>query len=232
MRSRLTAALLVYVGGLALLTGFVAVPFLTKKRDILAAVPSPPPLVATSLDVVRAGGHICMTGIAISAETGQMRFRVGTYHRSGPGLAVSVRSPGYGAATKVRPGYADNATVSVPLPRPPSSRLVTVCIRNEGPGRIAFYAAEDRALSRAAVFIDGTRIRATPELSFAEAKPVSIGERTGVIAGRIAAFRGFLDHAWIVWLLAFCALVAVPALIALGLAAVREGQPRSVSSGE
>jgi hypothetical protein len=52
-----------------------------------------------------------------------------------------------------------------------------------------------------------------------------------VIAGRIAVFRGFLDHAWVVWLLALLALVAVPVLVAAGLAAALRDQLRTVSSG-
>jgi hypothetical protein len=232
MRRHLAVALGVYLAGVVLFAGFVAVPFLTKKRDIPAAVPSPPPLVATSVDDLRAGQTLCMSDIAISAESEQMRFKVGTYHRPGPPLAVTVTGSGYRAAANVPARFADNATVAVAISRPPGSRLVTVCIRNRGRHKIAFYAAADRAESRASVFVAGKRVLATPTLTFNERKPSSVARQAGVIAGRIAVFRGFLDHAWIVWLLGFGALVVVPVLIGLGSAAAVRAQRGTVSSGE
>ena len=231
MRRPLLVALGAYVIALALFAGFVAVPFLTKKHDIPAEVPSPPPLYVTSLDVMQPHQRLCMTDVAISAESQEMRFRVGTYFKPGPPLAVTVRSPGYSAGVRVPAGYADNATLAVPVPRPPSSRLVTVCIRNDGRRKIALYAAEDRAQSRVNVFRDGERLPATPSLSFNEHQAHSIAQRAGVTAGRIAVFRGLLDHTWIVWLLVFLTLIVVPVLIAAGLMAAMRDQLRTVSSG-
>jgi hypothetical protein len=214
-----------------LFAGFVAVPFLTKKRDIPAAVPSPPPLVATSLDDLPAGRALCMSRIAISAESQQMRFKVGTYHRPGPPLALTVTGSGYRAAANVPGRYADNAALAVAIPRPPGSRLVTVCIRNRGRHNIAFYAAADRAKSRARVSVAGKRVVATPTLFFNQRERSTVAGQAGTITGRIAVFRGFLDHAWVVWLLALLALVAVPVLVAAGLAAALRDQFRTVSSG-
>jgi hypothetical protein len=218
MRRPMLIAVGVYVGALVVLALAVGLPFVQKKRDTPAEVPSPPALVATSLDVIRPGGRLCMRDVAISAQAEQMRVTVGTYFRPGPALGVSVRAPGYESRARVPGGYKDNSTVIVPLARPPSSRLVTVCIRNAGPRKLALYAAADRAQSRVVVTIDRRRVTPTPTLSFNEARPVSIGARAGVTAGRIAVFRGFLDHSWIVWLLALLALIAAPLLIALGLA--------------
>jgi hypothetical protein len=231
MRRHLAVALGLYLAGAVLFAAFVAVPFLTKKRDIPAAVPSPPPLVATSVDDLRAGQTLCMSDIAISAESAQMRFKVGTYRRPGPPLAVTVTGSGYRAAANVAAGYADNATLAVAVPRPPGSRLVKVCIRNRGRHKVGFYAAADRAESHASVVVAGKRVVATPTLIFYERKPSSVASQAGVIAGRIAVFRGFLDHAWVVWLLALLALVAVPLLVAAGLAAALRDQLRTVSSG-
>jgi hypothetical protein len=232
MRRATLAGLLAYAAFVVAFTVAIAVPFVTKKRDIPAAVPSPSPLVATALDVVPGGGRLCMNDVAISAETQQMRFKLGTYHRPGPPLAASVRGASYRGAGTVAPGYADNATLAVDLPRPGQSQLVTVCIRNRGSRKVAFYAAADRAESRAGVFIDGKRVVATPTLTFNERKPVTLAERAGVTAGRIAVFRAFLDHAWVVWLLALLVLVVVPVLVAAGLATAERNQLRSVSSRE
>ena len=231
MRRHLAVALGLYFAGVVLFAAFVAVPFLTKKRDIPAAVPSPPPLVATSVDDLGPGQTLCMSDIAISAESRQMRFKVGTYERPGPPLAVTVTGSGYRAAANVPPRYADNTTLAVAIPRPPGSRLVTVCIRNRGRHKIGFYAAADRAESRARVSVAGKRVVATPTLTFNPRERSTVAGQAGVIAGRIAVFRGFLDHAWVVWLLALLALVAVPVLVAAGLAAVLRDQLRTVSSG-
>jgi hypothetical protein len=220
--------LVVYALALVLFAAFVAVPFLGKKRDIPAAVPSPPPLVATDLVVLKPSDHVCMTGLAISKQSRQVRFRAGTYHKPGPALAVTVKAAGYsGTSASVAAGWEDNALLSVPIPALPSARLGTVCIRNQGKVKIALYAAADQAHSRVHVFVDGKQVYPTPTLVFAEAKPVSLADRAGVTAGRIAVFRGFLDHAWVVWVLAIAALVVVPMLVALALSSA---QRRSDSS--
>lgn len=228
---RRPVAFVAYLIGLALFVGFVAVPFLTKTRDIPAEVPSPAPLTATDLVLVPGGSRLCMTDLAISKESRRVRFKVGTYGKPGPALAVSVKAAGYASQARVAAGWVDNSQLEVPVAAPSSGRLATVCIRNEGKHKIAFYAASDRARSRVKPFADGKLQTATPTLVFAEAHGESIADRAGVTAGRIAVFRGFLDHAWIVWLLAIAALVAVPLLVGVALAGA-ERQPRSDSSAE
>jgi hypothetical protein len=144
---------------------------------------------------------------------------------------VTVAGSGYRAAANVPGRYADNAMLAVSIPRPPGSRLVKVCIRNRGRHKVGFYAAGDRAESRARVFVAGRRVGATPTLTFNERERSTVAGQAGVIAGRIAVFRGFLDHAWVVWLLALLALVAAPVLVAAGLAAALRAQVGTVSSG-
>jgi hypothetical protein len=228
---RRSLALAAYALGVVLFMAFVVVPFLTKERDIPAAVPSPPPLTAIDLVTVPGGGQMCMTDLAISAESRQLRFKIGSFRRKTPPLAVSVAAAGYSGSARVSGGLPDNSALSVPIPKPPGGRLATVCIRNLGERRIAFYAASDRAHSRVHVFVNHKSVYPTPTLSFAEAGRVSIAERAGVTVGRIAVFRGFLDHAWIVWLVAVGVLVGVPVLVGTGLV-VSERQPRSDSSAE
>jgi hypothetical protein len=228
---RRSLALAAYALGVVLVAAFVVVPFLTKERDTPAAVPSPPPLTAIDLVKVPGGGRMCMTDLAISAESRQLRFKVGTYGRETPPLAVTLRAAGYSADARVTGGFPDNSDVALPIPAPRGGRLATVCIRNLGERRIAFYAASDRAHSRVHVFVDHEPVYPTPTLSFAEARPVSVADRAGVTAGRIVVFRGFLDHAWIAWLLALGVLVGVPVLVGAGLV-VSERQPRSDSSAE
>src|SRR4051812_42477466 len=162
MRSRL--ALASYAFGLIVFTAFVAVPFITKKRDIPAEVPSPPPLTAVALVNLPGMSSMCMTDLAISAESRVMHFKVGTYGKPGPPLRVSVRAAGYSSGASVRGGFADNSELSVPIARPPGGRLATVCIRNAGQKRVAFYAASDRAHSRVQVFVNHKSVNASPTL--------------------------------------------------------------------
>lgn len=232
MRKPLLVALAFYVAGAALFAGIVAVPFLDKQRDTPTAVPSPSPLVATALDILDPAARLCMTDVAISAQSEQVRFMVGTYHKPGPPLLVTIRGEGFAGSERVAGGYDDNVTLAVPVPRPSSSRLVTVCIRNAGRRKIALYAAEDRAQSRVNVFLNGERANATPTLHFHEAGQVTIAGRAGVTAGRIAVFRGFLDHAWVVWALALLGVCVLPVLLAAALAAAFRDQFRTTSSGE
>jgi hypothetical protein len=232
MRRPVAIALGAYALALALFVAFVAVPFVTKKREIPAEVPSPAPLRTIDLVNVGPGSRICMTNLAVSAESRVVRFKVGTYRRPGPPLGVTIKAGDYSGTSSVPAGYPDNADVQVPIPPPSSGRAAAVCVRNDGRHRVAFYAAGlDPAHSRVKVTIDGSPEYSTPTLSFGEAKRVSIAERAGVTAGRIAVFRGFLDHAWVVWLLAFGMLVGVPVLTGLGLV-LSERQPRSDSSAE
>src|SRR3954447_16975232 len=231
MRRPRVVAAATYVVGLALFVLFVAIPSITKDRSIPAEVPSPPALRELSLVQMAPGARTCMSDLAISKESRRMAFKVSTNAKPGPALRVSVRAPGYGMRATVPAGYGDDAQVSVAVPAPASSRLATVCIRNAGRTKIALFAAADSAHSRVRTAVDGRPEYATPALSFAEANPVSLQERAGVTAGRIAVFRGFLDHAWVVWLLALAMVVGVPVLVGVALA-VSGRQLRSDSSGE
>jgi hypothetical protein len=212
-----SAALAAYVAVLAAFTLFIGKPFLEKQREFPAEVPSPYPLAVQSLDVVRGGGRLCMTDVAISRQTEQMRFQIGTYGRPGPPLQVSVRAPGYRAAVRVGAGWADNLVHHVPLPRPAGDQLVTVCIQNGGRRKIAVYAAGDNARSRVGVFIDGQRVFDTPQLAFYERGHASIAQRASLTADRLATFRGLFGHEWIVWVLAFLFAAGMPVLLGAAL---------------
>jgi hypothetical protein len=217
------AALATYVLLLVLFAALIARPYLRTQHDTPAEVPSPTPLVATSLDVMQPGQRLCMTDVAISRQSRQVRFRAGSYGKPGPPLRVTVRAPGYTSAAAVRGGWEDNVVQALPLRAPPRDQLVTVCIRNTGHRKIALYAADDSAHSRVNVFLDGQRIGPTPELSFWEGRARSIAQNADVTAQRIATFRGIFDHTWIVWTLAVLFALGLPVLVGVGLwAALRD----------
>ena len=219
-----SAALIAFVAGLIAVLAFEAVPWLGRERDFPAEIPNPPALQVVSLDIVKGGQTICVKEIAAETHSRQVRFTVGTYMKPGPALELRVTAPGYRTVARQPAGYADNATLQLPIAAPRRAMLVTVCIENQGQRKIALYAADDRARSRAAVTIDGARVSATPTLGFWEGKNVSIADRAGLTVERMSTFRGFLGHAWLLWtlLVLFCAGMPV----ALGVALWRGMPPR------
>src|SRR4051794_3778301 len=209
------AALVTYALALAVFGAF-AIPFITHKRDQPAAVPNPPPLKRVALDPVPPHASICISDIAIEQRSEQARFQVGTFGKPGPPLDVVVTGTGYRAGAHARGGYADNAVQSLPIRPPSTDQLVRVCVRNGGNDKIALYAANDSARSRAHVDVDGKALRATPALSFYEASDRSIAERIPVTVERMSAFRGPLGHEWLIWLVLIAFVVVLP----LGIGAV------------
>ena len=209
------AALLTYVLALVVFGAF-AIPFITHDRDQPAAVPSPPPLKRIALDEVPPGASVCMSDIAIEQHSEQARFQVGTFGKPGPPLDVAATGAGYRAVAHARGGYADNAVQALPIKPPPGDQLVRVCVRNRGGNKIALYAANDSARSRARVEVDGQAVRATPALAFYEASDRSIAERAPVTVERMSTFRGLLGHEWLIWLVLTAFVLGLP----LGIGAV------------
>jgi hypothetical protein len=209
-----SAALIAFVAGLVAVVVFEVVPWLGRERDFPAEIPSPPALQVVSLDVVPAGRSLCMAQITADPHGRQVRFTVGTYKRPGPALDLTLSGRGYRATAHQSAGFADNATLRLPLEPPSRPTLVRACITNRGTHRIALYSANDRSRSRATVEVAGRSVSATPAFGFWEPRPVSIADRAGVTVKRIATFRGFLGHAWFIWLLLALFCVGMP--IALG----------------
>lgn len=203
---------------------FAALPWLTRDRDFPSTIPQPPPLTEQSLVEMRAGDDVCMRDVAMEPRAREARFVTGSYGRTGPALEFRISGPGYSVRRRIAAGYPDNHPHVVPIDGPPRTMLVTVCFRDQGPRRVALYGSNDRARSRVQVTNDGAREGVAPQLAFYEARPVSIADRLGSIVGRVAAFRGFLGHEWLVWFLAIASLVGMPAGLAIALwrAAERE----------
>src|SRR4051812_38282061 len=217
-------ALIAFSVGLALILVVEVVPWLGRKRDFPAEIPNPPALQVLALDVLPAGKRLCMREIAIERHARQVRFQVGTYFKPGPPLLLQITAPGYRSASRLKAGYADNARLSLPVKPPPRDTLVTACFTNLGKRKIAFYAAaNDRAISRARVTVGGKPVQGSPAFSFWEGRSVSIADRAGVTVERMATFRGFLGHAWLLWALLGMFVLGMPAALAL---AVWRGFPR------
>ena len=216
------AALGVFGAAIVAYLVLAALPWLTRERDFPSTIPQPPPLTEQSVAVMNAGDDLCMRDVALEPHARQARFKTGSYGRTGPALEFRISGPGYRVRRHIAAGYPDNHPQVVPIAGPSRPMLVTVCFRDEGPRKVALYGSSDRARSRLRVTNDGKREGVAPQLAFYEAKPVSIADRLGSLADRVAAFRGFLGHAWLVWLLAIASLAAMP--IAIGIALWRAAE--------
>ena len=117
----------VYVVALALFALLVALPFATKTRAIPAAVPSPPALRVLSFVPMRSGARTCMSDVAVTPQSRGVSFRVTSYGKRTPALRVSLAAGDDRTRRTVSGGYPDNASLSVPIPAPRTSRLATVC---------------------------------------------------------------------------------------------------------
>lgn len=211
------AGVIAFVLALAAFVVFAAVPFLTKKRDQPSAVTSPSPLQFVSLDVIKPRQQLCMDDITIEPHSRQARFRVGTYGKSGPPIAVDMSGSGFRASATIGGGYPDNKLQTIPVDPPPASELIRVCFRNQGRVKIALYSAGDRARSRAIVSEAGHAVYPTPAFGFWDGKPRSIAGEAGLTAQRIAVFRGPLGYTWVVWLVAALTLLGLTVGLALAL---------------
>lgn len=214
-------ALLTYALALLVFVAFAVIPFVTRKRDQPAAVPSPNALMRVSLDEVPPGRAVCMADIAAEQHSEVARMQVGTFGKTGPPLQLTVTGQGGYRATAREPGgYPDNLTHQFRITPPPRAQLVRVCLRNGGTERIVLYSAADSARSRARVTVGGAPERATPELAFYEARRRSIAERVPLTVDRMATFRGPLSHTWIVWLVLAAFVVVLP--LGIGVALSRD----------
>lgn len=204
------AALITYVLALLVFLVFAAVPFITRQRDQPAAVPDPPALSKVALDEVAPRATLCIADIAAEPRSEVVRIEVGTFGKPGPPLDLTVKGQGYRAVAHEPGGYADNLTHSIGIKPPPTAQLVRACVRNRGNGRIALYAANDSARSRAKVTVGAATVRPTPALAFYEARKRSIAERAPVTVDRIATFRGPLSHSWLIWIVLAAFVLVVP----------------------
>src|SRR5437762_1371170 len=99
--------LTVAVGGAAIVSALLTVPFATKQRSLSAAIPQPAPLFSTALIDVPGGRQACLSGISIDGHSALAQLKVATDGRPGAPLELTVRGRGYGTASRVGGGYPD-----------------------------------------------------------------------------------------------------------------------------
>jgi hypothetical protein len=214
--------LAVAVAGLALVVLVLAVPFATEERALPAAIPQPAPLSPPELVAIPPGGEACLRGVTVDPRSELAEVRVATYGQ--PAIPFRLRLRGEGGwrtAARAPRGYADNATLRLPVDPPPAPVRATACVRNEGESPLALYGAADRTRTAVVTTVDGAPQPATAQLAFYERAPATLAERAPEIAERVATFRPV--GPWLVWVLGGLVLVGVPVLLVVALARAARG---------
>jgi hypothetical protein len=155
---------------------------------------------------------------------------LGTYHRPGAPLVVTVRD-GRSAAPlahgTLAAGYADIArqpTESIPLDASINPRTLAVCFTNTGRHSIAFYGAGDQATVPSTAVVDGKSVGADVSLRF-----------TGPHHSWASSIGSAFDHARLFrtpHLAGWLYLAGLLLLLALGAAAVGAAVRSALPGGE
>jgi hypothetical protein len=227
----ITAVACLLVGG-----ALWVVPWLTRSRELPAAVPSPAALFSIELVELGPGRTACSRNIALDPRGSRARLRVGTFGRPGEPLRLTLHGAAYRSASPIRGGYADGSTVVASLRPPARATLVRACLENRGTRRVALLASTDRTRSRSVTTVDGRNTGKSAWLSFYEARRHSMLERASATIERIAIFRPGIVGPWLLWPLAALVLVGIPAGAVWawqrGLAAEEARMTASASEGD
>jgi hypothetical protein len=190
------------------------VPYLTEKRDVVAATPGTQPFFEpiAPIGLEPHGGRACAQPVTIGPEAQVARFRIGTHGRPGPRLRLELSGSGYRYARDVPAGYGDAELLSVPVSPPPRTLATRACFVNLGARDAAIFGtAENRTSSLPATTVDGvTRQQPDIALAFFERERRSILARVPESLERMATFRPGLLGPWFSWTLAVLALLGVP----------------------
>lgn len=185
--------------------------FLTKDRELVAAVPSPRPVFNISLLEVPPGEELCVSDVTIPDDARELRVQVGTFGRRGPELDVTLRARGYRERLTVPAGYPDSSVITAAMDPPATASLGDVCVTHRGTARIALVGTEEeRTLSRPESEVGGKVAEADTYLAFYERGSASALDRAGEIVDRMSAFRPAIVGPWLLWPLLALVVLGVP----------------------
>ncbi len=162
--------------------------------------------------ILNPGQEACERPVVTTSSFGGLRAWAQAGIATGAALGVSVRDAederviarGRLAVTSVTPG-AYTATLSSTVP---SGRRVAVCLRSEGPSRVALLGSTP-VTGSVGLTAAGKREPLELSLVFERAKPRSLLSLVPTIFDRAALFRPSWVGAWTFWVLAFALLAAV-----------------------
>lgn len=210
---------------LVALLAIYGIPFLTQKREVIAATPTPNAVSAISPLTLAPGSKLCSSQVTFSPQAQVARFvAVGDPAKKGPPLTVTAFGPGYRAQAHVPGGYPGTNVIEVPIKTPDHSLIGTFCVRNAGKTQVLLAGTQEgRTVGRSDAEIDGTKALPQFSLTLHERKPAAIITRVGALFRHDSAFNPV--PVFLIWVLALLVLLGVPALAfwSFGRSLLRDG---------
>lgn len=229
MRRATVVVLAAFVAGLVGLV--LAATLHHTSRAFTLGVPSSAPVAAVS-----PGQTLCQRPIDVAAGAAfrEITALIGTYHKAGSPLSVTVRDTGgrVVASGRIPGGYPDIARQPVHdirLDRTVSTPRIAVCFRNTGTRRVALYGTGDLAARGSSAYLDGRPLHVDVDLQFLRA-PRSIATLVPQMLSRASLFRFAGMGRWVYFVLAALLVLAAPALLVRALATAADSDV--TASGE
>jgi hypothetical protein len=180
------------------------------ERDVAFEVGLPAIRLAADLG---AGEEACRDAIDAPVGFERVRLVTGSFGGSGPALRVVVRSTAGRHSGGVAAGYGDNRTVEAVVGNVPAGAGLEVCVRNEGPGRVALFGVPpDTPVDR---LLD-PGFQALPAIVFVREPSESMLALAPTAFERGGLFKPI--EAWLLWTLLAIVVLGVPAALGRALA--------------
>ena len=171
------------------------------------------------------GGRVCERPVAMppDGEFDRVVLTLETAAPPGPPLQVEIEDGRSGevlATGRLAGRYADGER-AVRVGRVDTARPLSVCITNDGAGRVGLLGGRGDPIRPPYAQLDGRRLRDDLDLAF-EREPRTLLSLAPAIAERAALFRPDWVGPWTYGALVVILAIAVPALLALSLAGLRD----------
>src|SRR4051794_3645099 len=201
------------IAALALLLAalpFTAVPFVTKKRQSIAASPSLSGFSVNKNVRVPGGERACVSPVPFDRPTQIVQLLVAPQKRAQPSpLEVTASGPGYLSTASLErwtPG-----AVQFPIAAPRNYAEGRVCLLNRGRRSIELVGTdESRSQTFAATRVDGKPQTVDVSLMLLPARQQSLADHFGSLLRRASALTGGLAPPWLLWPIALVAVAVLP----------------------
>jgi hypothetical protein len=177
---------------------------------------------------LRPSQSVCQRPIDVPAhgEFDRIRLTLGTFGKSGPPIAVAIRSTsgtaiGRGRLAGGYPDVEEQLSHVVRVTPIHGRQRIEVCLSNRGSGRVAIYGNADAAARSSSAYTGSRRLAVDLGLRF-ERHPRSLASLTLAMFDRAALFRTPIAGAWLYIVLAAVVLLLVPFLLIRALDAAGE----------
>jgi hypothetical protein len=181
--------------------------------------------------VLKAGDEACQRPIDVPADADSVEFQVGTFHRPGQPIEITVRSAsGLLGNGRLPGGYPDNSRQSVKVDGIEKGERISLCVHNAGRSRLALYGGAPQAARTSAVFLEGREQPADLTLIFQREPPRSMLSLLPAVFERASLFHPGWVEDWLFWLIAAVVALGVPLTLALAMSSAgplaREDRPK------